>query len=1083
MTESGASPPSLEVVGGITEEQSRFFLEIMVASAPIGLAFVDLDLRFVYINDTLAEYNGVPRAAHLGRKVKDIVPRIWEFIEPHYRLVVEQQRPVLNLQLTGETSRAPGVRRSWQCSYYPVRDAAGTLCGIGTVVTEVTEQRRAEEALRASERRYRCLVESMHQPVWTLNLRGEIVEPAPRWREFTGQQDDEYVRHGWLTAIHPDDRPRMMSEWRHALAERVPYQTELRLQRHDGLWRDVILRCVPVLQEEGSVIEWLGVAEDISARKRAERALQQATTELQHSEERYRTFINQSTEGIWRMELAPPISVALPEEQQLEAIFRSAYLAECNTAMAKMHGLQAPISPVGRRLDQFLTRSNPRDVEYLRAFIRSGYRLENSELRQVHSDGRPQVFLSNLVGVVEDGHLVRAWGTQRDVTEQYMAQLALESSQEEARHNAQQLRVITDALPALVSYVDRDERVLFCNQAHESWFGARGEQLVGRTVREIFTERYPRVREWVRRALSGETVRYEAAYTRKDGQPVYVQATYIPSRDARGEVQGFVAHLHDITDRKRAELELEAQRSRLEDILINCPAPICILSGPQQVFTLANPIFQKLSGIPKLLGTSMHELMSDEDGRSYSERVRRVYETGEPLFQKEFRARVGASSRHPGASDGMEEYRLFDILLHPLRDAQGQVDSVMSFSIDVTEQVEARQKMEEWAAHLSHQEQWLRSVLDVMPVALLLLEPGTGRVLFANQTAHRMAGGTFPMGVPSTQYGTVYELLHEDGTPIPTEFVPGVRAARGEQVRGASLTWVTPAGRYCLLIDSEILPAAHGHPSTVLLTLQDVSQLKHTQDQLQKAVQLRDEFLTVASHELRTPLTPLQLKLQSLMRDCAAELPPEQLRERVRKTAASATLQIHKLVELIGDLLDVSRLSEGRLSLFIEPVDLADLVREVAEHFESESRRVRAPLVILAEAPVIGFWDRLRLEQVVDNLLSNALKYGPGRPVTLRVELRGDRAQLTVSDEGIGIASESLPRIFEKFERAVSPRHYGGLGLGLYITRQVIHAMGGTIQVESQLERGATFTVELPLTGAGTPPRGAASAPLPGRKA
>jgi signal transduction histidine kinase len=287
-------------------------------------------------------------------------------------------------------------------------------------------------------------------------------------------------------------------------------------------------------------------------------------------------------------------------------------------------------------------------------------------------------------------------------------------------------------------------------------------------------------------------------------------------------------------------------------------------------------------------------------------------------------------------------------------------------------------------------------------------------------------------------------------------------------------------GRFSLLIDSELLPAAYGHPATVLLTLQDVSQLKHTQDQLQKAVQLRDDFLTVASHELRTPLTPLQLKLQSLIRDCSAELPPEQLREKVQKTTRSATDQVRKLVELIGDLLDVSRLDEGRLSLSLEPVDLAALVRQVAERFEPLARHANAPLVLQVEGPLVGFWDRSRLEQVIDNLLSNALKYGPGRPVTLRVEQHEDEARLIVSDEGIGIASESLPRIFEKFERAVSPRHYGGLGLGLYITRQIVQALGGSIRVESQPEQGATFTVELPLAGAGLPRDLDAGAPSPG---
>jgi signal transduction histidine kinase len=135
----------------------------------------------------------------------------------------------------------------------------------------------------------------------------------------------------------------------------------------------------------------------------------------------------------------------------------------------------------------------------------------------------------------------------------------------------------------------------------------------------------------------------------------------------------------------------------------------------------------------------------------------------------------------------------------------------------------------------------------------------------------------------------------------------------------------------------------------------------------------------------------------------------------------------------------------------------------VAHRFEAQAGQARAPIHLVAHAPIVGCWDRLRLEQVVTNLLSNALKYGAGKPVHLEASATGTHARLIVRDQGIGIAPEALPRLFGRFERAVSQRHYGGLGLGLYISRQVIEALGGTIRVESQMGQGATFTVELPL--------------------
>jgi signal transduction histidine kinase len=177
----------------------------------------------------------------------------------------------------------------------------------------------------------------------------------------------------------------------------------------------------------------------------------------------------------------------------------------------------------------------------------------------------------------------------------------------------------------------------------------------------------------------------------------------------------------------------------------------------------------------------------------------------------------------------------------------------------------------------------------------------------------------------------------------------------------------------------------------------------------------------------------------------------------------SSLRQVKRLAELVNDLLDVTHLSAGQLRLQGAPVDLAALVREVVARFQSQAQRAGSPLLLAVDGPVVGQWDSLRLEQVVSHLLSNAIKYGAGRSVSIRVQAVGTRARLVVRDEGIGIEPHALPLIFRKFERAVSERHYGGLGLGLYVTHQLLQAMGGTISVESTPGQGATFTVELPL--------------------
>ncbi len=228
-----------------------------------------------------------------------------------------------------------------------------------------------------------------------------------------------------------------------------------------------------------------------------------------------------------------------------------------------------------------------------------------------------------------------------------------------------------------------------------------------------------------------------------------------------------------------------------------------------------------------------------------------------------------------------------------------------------------------------------------------------------------------------------------------------------------------------------------------------------------EAVRLRDEFLSVASHELKTPLTPLSLKLQAMARSVKTG-GLEALERRLPGDVEVMRRQVRRLSDLVDDLLDVSRISTGRLKLELEQVDLEALAREVVSRFESEAERVGCRLELGAEGCPVGHWDRLRLEQVMTNLLSNAIKYGAGTPIHIRVEGGASHVRLAVREEGIGIAPEARERIFGKFERAVSERNYGGLGLGLYITRQIVEALGGTIRVESAPGEGATFTVELP---------------------
>jgi signal transduction histidine kinase len=229
------------------------------------------------------------------------------------------------------------------------------------------------------------------------------------------------------------------------------------------------------------------------------------------------------------------------------------------------------------------------------------------------------------------------------------------------------------------------------------------------------------------------------------------------------------------------------------------------------------------------------------------------------------------------------------------------------------------------------------------------------------------------------------------------------------------------------------------------------------------ATRLRDEFISIASHELKTPLTSLKLQTQISQRliargDVSAYEPA-----KTQKLIETTGRQLERLSRLVEDMLDISRINTGKLHLEISRFDLCELVRETLERIQPQIDNSGCTVEAEACEPVEGDWDRYRIEQVLNNLLSNAIRYCPGKPIRVSVRTEERQAMLMVRDEGAGIAPENHERIFSRFERAVSASNISGLGLGLYICRNIIEAHGGRIHVESELGRGSSFIVALPL--------------------
>jgi PAS domain S-box-containing protein len=267
-----------------------------------------------------------------------------------------------------------------------------------------------------------------------------------------------------------------------------------------------------------------------------------------------------------------------------------------------------------------------------------------------------------------------------------------------------------------------------------------------------------------------------------------------------------------------------------------------------------------------------------------------------------------------------------------------------------------------------------------------------------------------------------------------------------DDVVGA-MTFVAPPGRAYSPQDLEL---AEELARRVALTVEN----SRLYCNVQEALRSREEFLSIAAHEIRGPITSMQLVVQGLRRGKLPEAAHESALAIIERETA-------RLTRFVDELLDVGRIRSGQLRFELQEVDMGEVVHDVAARCNSELVRSGSSLSITAER-ALGQWDRFRLEQVASNLLMNAIRFGLGKPIEVAVRASSGRATLVVKDHGLGIAADAQERIFQPFERAVSMRHYGGLGLGLHIVRTIVEGLGGQVNVQSHVGEGSTFTVELP---------------------
>jgi two-component system, chemotaxis family, CheB/CheR fusion protein len=672
-----------------------------------------------------------------------------------------------------------------------------------------------------------------------------------------------------------------------------------------------------------------------------------------------------------------------------------------------------------------------------------------------------------VVTAIRDGdqRLVGFIKVTRDLTERKRAEDEVKRSGEELEKLARTFNTALSSSPDFHYILDTDHRFTYANKALLDLWGKTFEDVLGKNFEDLG---YPAdlvrmYNEQLHEVLKGKTVSGEYQYTNYQGKFGYFEYVFVSIFDESGKVQAISGTTRDVTERKLRENERLQEQKRvlnleqiknsektLDQIFNESPSFMALTTGKTHVYERSNQRYYELLGRDSsIIGQTVRSVLPEIEEQGFLKLLDEAYESGEPFKANEAPLIIHAPS-------GEERHLFVDFVYQPIRNAEGLVYGLLHHGYDVTEKVLTRRKSENAMAAIGLERDNFRNLFKQTPELVCILSGSNHIFEFVNEAHVRVLGfDATGMSVreaqpESVQVHGILDKVYQTGE---TAELHEISVNVGGKVRYFNLTYA--AKRESTSKNSKI--------DGVMILGTEVTDQVVVREQLEQAIRARDEFLSVASHELKTPLTSLQMQAQLRERNVLKGDPQAFSFEKLRKMFEGDKKQIYRITRLIDDMLDVTRIVLRKLTLRREEANLGDIVKDVADSFHAQFAATNSVLHVNIEDNLIGLFDRFRMEQVVTNLLNNALKYGKDKPVHISLRHNDDYAILVIRDEGIGIDEKDKERIFHQFERAVGTNIASGLGLGLYIAKQLVEGHGGSIRVESTLNQGASFIVELPL--------------------
>lgn len=594
---------------------------------------------------------------------------------------------------------------------------------------------------------------------------------------------------------------------------------------------------------------------------------------------------------------------------------------------------------------------------------------------------------------------------------------------------------------------------LYTNSAAAQFVQRSDEDLRGKHLlvempdnRTSLFERYVRVVE------TGETDTHEFRYT-KDGKRVWISNWSSKVGD------GFVVTFTETTSRHLLRLKTSHQAGILKGMHEQSPFAACVISGDEPMFEFANDAFEELVGETSLVGQSLrNSLKGHEPAAALKTILEQVHESWAPLSLPEYRLEP---------NEEQNEQRFLRIVAQPIEDEAAPSRSVQLVAVDISALVKSRVRAEDLAWQLAEEEEQYRATVSDAPVGIAHLA--------LNGAFHRVNERfikIFQYSQEELLEKTLDELNHPEEEPVNVRLDElsrrqqvGKRLERRCLRKDGTTLWTT--------LTVSLLRDRNGLPRHYIAIVEDVSDLIDAKRRLEDSNRHKDEFLAMLGHELSNPLTALR-NASSLL--SGPPLDPAQF-----ATVVSAVQrQTKQMSRLVGDLLDIGRVSRGKLRFKKEATNFVSIVQDAIEDLKSSHKPAQE---LLLEVPSSALWvnaDAARLLQACQNLLTNAVKYTPadGR-IQVSLRKKGSHAEFEIQDTGVGLNEAFVERLFKPFEQEPQDfsRSQGGLGLGLTLTAQIVKSHGGTIDAKSPGRgRGSTFSFEIPLgdappdaTGSGLP--------------